>query len=133
MARDDKQTASIMIVDDDPGSLKLEADVLSSRGYSIIKAQDGSEALDLIKQKRPDLIVLDLVMPKSDGWRVCKKLKEDPAYKSIPIILMSVLIEQECETQALELGDAFLTKPFDTEKFLSTVRRLLSQGGEGRA
>ena len=115
----------ILIVEDDPQQMKFVSEILERKGFSILRASDGEEALELARSQKPDLILLDLVLPKTDGWRVCQKLKQDESYKAIPIVLMSGLIQEEYESQGAELGDAFLAKPVESEKLLGVVRQFL--------
>ena len=115
----------ILLVDDKPDNLQPIEAKLKTSGYEVITALDGEEGLRLAKAENPDLIILDIVLPKIDGWRVCQKLKKDELYKRIPIIMLSALIDEDYEKQAVELGDAYIGKPLDFEKLLAAVKRLL--------
>ncbi|HWE27084.1 MAG TPA: response regulator, partial [Polyangia bacterium] len=79
----------LLVVDDEPEINKLVARIFVKRGYRVTSALDGAEALASVKRDRPDLIMLDLNLPKIDGWEVCRQLKNDPATKSIPIIMLT--------------------------------------------
>ncbi len=113
-------TASILVVDDVPANLKLLAAKLQSEYYDVLMAKDGFEALDLAQQKKPDLILLDVMMPGIDGFETCKRMKADKDISHIPVIMVTALSEQADRVRGLEAGaDEFLTKPInDTSLFL---------------
>ena len=115
----------ILVVDDDPAILTMVAEKLKENGYAVVTAKDGEETLKVVSAEKPDLIILDLVLPKLDGWRVCQKLKRDELYKRIPIVLLSGLIDDESGIQSMEEGDAFLGKPINEKKMLTIVKGLL--------
>lgn len=125
MTADKRKT--ILAVDDDPAFLKLVETSLKAAGYEVITASDGDEAFKMAASSKPDLIVLDLLLPKMDGWRVCQKLKMDAALKPIPVILLSGLIEKEYPKQEMEAADAFLGKPVEFEKLLAVIKRLFGE------
>ena len=125
MTADKKKT--ILAVDDDPAFLRLVENNLKAAGYEVITASDGDEAFKMASSRKPDLVVLDLLLPKVDGWRVCQKLKMDPLCKHIPVILLSGLIEKEYPKQEMEAADAFLGKPVEFENLLATIKRLFAE------
>ncbi|PWB54847.1 MAG: hypothetical protein C3F06_03485 [Candidatus Methanoperedenaceae archaeon] len=103
----------ILIVDDDPVNIELLEGYLS-KDYDILKAFDGNEALSIVEENPPDIILLDLIMPGINGYQVCKKLKDDPKTNHIPIVIVTSLHETEDRNKAIEAGaDDFITKPFD--------------------
>lgn len=113
----------VLIVDDDPSILKFVSTNLTARGYAVTTAGDGSEALDLIDREMPDLIILDIMMPRVDGLTVCQRIRE---FSSVPIIILSAREQEEQKVQALDLGaDDYLTKPFGVRELLARVRAVL--------
>lgn len=117
----------ILVVDDEQNVLNTICKELKGAGYEVITAGDGESALTAARSQKPDLILMDLMLPKMDGWRVCQELKRDPQYQAIPIVMFSGLIDKDYERQATEVGDAFLAKPVDFKKLLPTVRGLLKE------
>jgi len=103
----------VLIVDDDPINIELLEGYLS-KDYDILKAYDGNEAIIIVEVNPPDIILLDLIMPGINGYKVCKKLKDDHKTNHIPIIIVTSLHETEDRNKAIEAGaDDFITKPFD--------------------
>ncbi|MFC1875615.1 response regulator transcription factor [Chloroflexota bacterium] len=114
---------SILIVDDDPKMIKLLQANLRARGYSVSIAQDGDEALELIEREFPDLIILDLLMPRLDGREVCRRLRE---WSDIPILVISALGQVRDKVACLELGvDDYLSKPFSIDELIARIIALL--------
>ncbi len=128
-------TAKILIVDDDPDIREALSLVLESKGYQVITAQDGLEGLATLKAELPDLLILDLLMPKMDGFAVCKEL-QDPRwskYRNIPILILTSVREEasrrryELET-GLELNvDDYVEKPIAPNILLDRVEKLVSK------
>jgi CheY-like chemotaxis protein len=126
----------ILVVDDDPDILEALFMILDSKGYTTVKAQNGLEALEMIKSEKPDMIILDLLMPKMDGFTVIKTLQEPEwaDYSSIPVLILTSVREDasrrryELET-GKDLGvDDYLEKPFSPNVLLQRVARLLKKG-----
>ena len=116
----------ILLVDDESGLLKVTLLRLNHSGYEAFGAADGQEGLDLVRQKMPDLIILDKVMPKMNGDEVARIVKKDEKLKKIPIILISAEVEN-MEQRASECGaDSYLPKPFDAKELLGMIEKLLS-------
>ncbi|MFC2017242.1 response regulator transcription factor [Chloroflexota bacterium] len=125
----------ILVVDDDPDILEALNMILESQGYQVVTARDGVEGLANLKAENPDLMVLDLMMPKMDGWAVCKEL-QDPRwskYKDIPILILTSVREEasrrryELET-GLELDvDDYVEKPVSPDILLERVKRLVER------
>ena len=118
----------LLIVDDEPELLLLIEARLKANGYEVFTAADGQTALELAKKKIPDLIILDIMLPKMDGYKVCGLLKKDTRYAHIPIILFTARAQTEDMRVGEEVGaDAFVTKPFDAQILLSKIDGLLGK------
>jgi len=129
--------AKILIVDDDPDMRLAIGSVLRSRSYDVIEAGDGEEALRKLKEEKPDLMLLDLLMPKMDGFAVVKELKNTQEnYSNIPILIISSIREEASHRRyELEVGheldvDEYIEKPIEPFILLERVQRLLSKGGK---
>jgi len=122
--------ASILIVEDVPNILELLEVTLKFKGYDVISARDGTEALEKIADQRPGVVVTDILMPRMDGFAFVQKLRTDPKTHNIPVIFLSATyVSPEDKAFAMSLGAAyFLEKPIDTEEFLLTVAELLTRG-----
>jgi len=121
----------ILVVDDDPDLVETVAMMLESKGCEVGRAYDGVEAEESIKERRPDLIVLDIMMPRKDGYVLCAELKSDDDTKDIPVILLTAVGEAVPTTtythrdgMATE-ADEYIPKPIDTESLWNTVNELL--------
>ena len=117
----------ILVVDDEPEMVDIIKNRLRHNGYEVITASDGIEGLEMAKRERPDLIVLDIMMPKLDGYHVCRMLKFDEKYRGISIVVLSALgIREESQLIAKEVGaDACLAKPYNADTLLNTIKELL--------
>jgi CheY-like chemotaxis protein len=120
----------ILVVEDVPHVLELLETTLRFKGYPVVTAHDGQEALEAIKQQKPALIVTDILMPKLDGFAMAHTLRKDPLLRQIPIIFLSATyVTPDDKNFALSLGAVrFMEKPIDTEDFLLTVAEILTQG-----
>jgi phosphoserine phosphatase RsbU/P len=117
----------ICIVDDNLVNRKLLAGILKKEGYELLEAEDGEEAIDVTLRELPDLVLLDIMMPKKDGYQVCEELKRDERSAHIPIIFLSAKTQVEDKIRGLELGGAdYVTKPFDRGEVLARVRTQLN-------
>ena len=113
----------ILIVEDDPNTIKLVSLYLGKDGHKVMSAQDGLEGLRLAREARPDLIVLDLMLPKLDGAELCRTLREE---SSVPVIMLTARVEEQDRLAGLELGaDDFVTKPFSPRELAARVRAVL--------
>jgi len=129
--------AKILIVDDDPDMRLAISSVLKSRSYEVFEARDGEEALSKLKEEKPDLMVLDLLMPRMDGFAVVKELKNaQEGYSNIPILIISSIREEASHRRyELEVGhkldvDEYIEKPIEPFILLERVQKLLSKGGK---
>jgi DNA-binding response OmpR family regulator len=119
-------SARILIVDDDPDIVELLRFALTEAGYSAVSAATGTEALAQVQRFSPDLIVLDLLLPESNGFTVCENLRRNPATASVPVIMITVLPGQFPRLVGAEAGvNAYLNKPFHLQELVSCVGDLL--------
>ena len=124
------ENLSILIVDDDPDILDGILMILESRDYHLRTARDGLQCLDLLKEEIPDLLILDLLMPRMDGWGVIRKVRSDPSYAGMPIMVLTTVIEDasrrryELETgQAMDI-QAYIEKPAKPGELLDMVEKI---------
>ena len=121
--------SKILIVDDESDLLEIMSAWLQDHGYEIVTAADGPSALEMAKKHHPELVILDLMLPKMDGYKVTALLKTDSRYSKIPILLFTAKAPQEEDQKMQEEAriDACLTKPFVPEAFLEKVRELIGK------
>ncbi|MFH1440656.1 MAG: response regulator [Candidatus Omnitrophota bacterium] len=116
----------ILLVDDEKDLVETVVFQLEASGYEVITAYDGQEALEKARKDNPDLIVLDLMLPKIDGYKVCRMLKFDEKYKNIPIIMFTARAQEQDKKLGLEVGaNGYITKPFELEVLLAKIKELL--------
>jgi DNA-binding response OmpR family regulator len=121
--------AKVLLVDDDPVILKLLQVNFEMEGYKVMTANDGVEGLEKARTERPDIVLLDIMMPRMDGLEVTKALKGDASTKDIPIILLSAKAQASDVQVGKDMGaDDYLTKPFDPLELLDRVNELLEGG-----
>jgi two-component system phosphate regulon response regulator PhoB len=121
----------ILVVDDEKDILELINYNLSSRGFEVSLAETGEKAIALAKTVKPDLIVLDLMLPGVDGIDVCRKLKEDQTTNTIPVIMLTAKGEESDIVTGLELGaDDYITKPFSPKVLIARIRAVLRRNSE---
>jgi len=118
----------ILVVDDEGELVKAIQIRLGQAGYESLVAYDGQEGLAKAQKEKPDLIILDLMLPKMDGYKVCGMLKNDTRYKKIPIIMLTARAQDTDEKTGLEVGaDAYITKPYKHEAVLAKIKELLKE------
>jgi len=116
----------ILVVDDTPKNVKLLADLLTVKGYSVVTAESGREALAQLEAERPDLVLLDVVMPEMSGYEVCRKIRENAATRILPVVMVTALDPAEERIKGIKAGaDDFLAKPINQAELLARVRSLL--------
>ena len=116
----------LLIVDDEKDFVRAIADRLEAKGFDIIEAFDGKEGLEKAYKEKPDVIVLDVMMPEMNGYDVCRKLKLDEKFKNTPVIMLTGKFQPNDVEFGKEMGaDAYLTKPLDLELLLHKVNALL--------
>ena len=117
----------ILVVEDSPTYLRQITDLLQEAGYQAIAAIDGEQALETAVRVNPDLIILDIILPKKNGFQVCRQLKTTPSTRDIKIIMLTSKMQDSDRFWGLKQGaDEYLTKPFVDEDLLANVKRLLS-------
>ncbi|HEY7453764.1 MAG TPA: response regulator [Thermoleophilaceae bacterium] len=121
-----RSPARILVADDTPANVRMLEMRLHHHGYEVVVARDGEEALALARETRPDLILLDIMMPKVDGIEVCRRLKADPSLPFMPIIMVTAMTDTKDVVAGFEAGgDDYLTKPVDQQALVARVRSML--------
>jgi two-component system alkaline phosphatase synthesis response regulator PhoP len=119
----------ILVVDDEIYIVHILDFSLGMEGYEVLTALDGEQALEKARAEKPDLIVLDIMMPKLDGYETCKRLKADPEIKDVPVILLSAKGRNVDQKIGFEVGaDDYITKPFSPRKLVERINAILGQG-----
>ena len=113
----------VLVVDDDPGIVKVVRAYLEREGFQVLVAFDGKKAMHIFRHDKPDLVVLDLMLPEMDGWDVCRALRKE---SEVPIIMLTARVEETDKLIGLELGaDDYVTKPFSPRELVARVRTVL--------
>ncbi|MBK6898946.1 MAG: response regulator [bacterium] len=116
----------ILIVDDEPYILSILDFSLDAEGYTVLQAADGDAALSLAADQQPDLVILDVMMPRLDGFETCRRLKADLRTKDIPVVLLTARNSREDRTRGRDCGaDGYITKPFSPQRLVDTVQTFL--------
>jgi DNA-binding response OmpR family regulator len=122
-------TRRILIVDDEPNIVTSLEFLMRGSDYDVLVARDGEEALGLAESFRPDLVLLDVMMPQRSGFDVCRSIRENPALRETKIVILTAKGRAVEKDKGLNLGaNAYVTKPFSTKELMTTVCRLLSGG-----
>ena len=118
----------ILIIEDEAGLVEMMKMRLEAADYEVISAFDGQEGLDVAKKEKPDLIILDLMLPKMDGYKVCGLLKKDARYAKIPVIIFTARAQEEDVKLGEEVNaDAYIIKPFEPQVLLAKIKELLNR------
>ena len=124
----------ILIVEDSPLNMKLLEMVLRAKSYTLLKATDGKEALDIAVREQPDLIIMDIQLPKMSGLEVARRLRETPAFSHTPIIAITAYAMKGDKERVIESGcDAYLSKPINTRELPEVIAEMLLQRQKDRA
>jgi twitching motility two-component system response regulator PilG len=116
----------ILIVEDEESLLKLESILLSSKGYNVTGVMDGKSALEEVQANKPDLVILDIMLPVIDGFEVCRQIKENSETCHIPVIMLTAKKNSQDFAHGQQVGsDAYITKPFKSSKVLDTIQELI--------
>lgn len=120
------EKVKVLVVDDDTNVINIVRDSLPSNAYEILEAANGKEALGMVFAESPDIMVLDIMMPDMDGYRVCEELKEHDSTKDMPIIILSAKTSVEDKLKAMDIGiDDYMVKPFDPRELNARIRMRL--------
>lgn len=130
----DNYKGNILVVDDEISIRDFLNTFLSTQGYEVVTANDGVDALEKTAHFLPDLVISDVVMPRMNGLELCKKLRQNERTESVPILIMTALLDQDIRSKAIELQVIdILNKPFSLNKLLDTVQNTLDQSNHKRA
>lgn len=118
----------ILVVEDEESLLKLESILLTSKGYEVIGVPNGKAALDAIDKQKPDLVLLDIMLPEIDGFEVCRRIKSNQQTRDIPVIMLTAKKSREDMTRGENVGaDWYITKPFKSAMVIETIQRFLAK------
>ncbi len=118
----------VLVCDDEPYIVESVSYVVRKAGFSVVVAEDGEEALAAAKREKPDLIFLDIMMPRLSGHEVCRKVKEDPETRDAYVVMLTARGQEEDERKAMEAGaDEFMTKPFSPRKMRAKLQEVLGE------
>ena len=120
--------AKILVVDDEPDTLLLVTRFLESAGHQVITARDGEQALQEIYKERPQIVLLDVLLPQKDGYQICREVKADDKVRETTIIMLTVKAFEKDRAQGFQAGaDHYVTKPFSGEALLRLIENILSE------
>ncbi len=124
----------ILVVDDDKKIVRLVRSYLEQAGYQVLTAYDGETALHTIRREKPDLVVLDLMLPDQDGWEITRLVRSEASLADLPVIMLTARVEDTDKIVGLELGaDDYISKPFNPREVVARVRAVLRRVGSGAA
>ena len=122
MGYDSPMSYKILVADDEPPIVRLMECILARHGHQMLIAVNGEQALEMVREHAPDLILLDIMMPRIDGYEVARTLRADPQFARMPIIMLSAKAQEEDIQRGMEVGvDAYITKPFSPEHLVEVV------------
>jgi len=125
-------SAKLLVVDDTAMNVKMLADILAFKGYEVVTAAGGKEGLAKVESEKPDLVLLDVMMPDKDGFEVCRQIKQDGRTKAIPVIFLTAKGGGEALAEGFESGAVmYINKPFTANKLLTIVNTMLEQAEAG--
>jgi DNA-binding response OmpR family regulator len=117
---------TILLVDHDNAIVKFVTLILENEGYRVVTASDGEDALDKVRQARPDLLLLEIILPHKNGYQVCREVKEDKVLRTLPVVFLSAKSQPSDRFWAKRVGaEGFVAKPFDPGELLREIRVLL--------
>lgn len=123
----DCQDKTILVVEDNPANRKLVIDLLELSGFRVVSATDGATALDILDSTTPDLILLDINLPRMSGLEVFQKIKERPHLGGVTVVALTALAMKDDKSKILNQGfDEYISKPIDTREFIARVKQLVS-------
>jgi DNA-binding response OmpR family regulator len=119
-------SSRILIVDDEPNIILSLEFLMKREGFEVLVAGDGERALQAMAEQRPDLVILDVMMPKLNGFEVCQRIRAQPDWRGVPVLMLTAKGHETEMKKGLALGaDAYVTKPFSTRALVAEIRRLL--------
>ena len=122
----ERTMSKVLIVDDEPNILLSLEFLMKKQGYKVFIARDGEEAMDIINEEVPEIVVLDIMMPQVDGYEVCTYIKASPSFQHIKVIFLTAKTKPEDIEKGKEIGaDAYMTKPFSTRNLMKKVKEML--------
>jgi DNA-binding response OmpR family regulator len=126
--------AHVLVVDDEPEIVKMVQKIMEARGHRVSVARDGHEAIELAQREAPDVMILDLNLPKLDGFEVCRRLKSEPPTKNIPIVMLTAAyVSVEDAERGVGVGaDEYVVKPFLREVLVHNVERLIEESAAAK-
>jgi DNA-binding response OmpR family regulator len=125
------QAKRVVCIEDEPEMIDLVRLILGRKGFQVIGANGGIEGLDTVRREKPDLVLLDLMMPDMDGWEVYQQMKADPALRDIPVVVVTAKAQSIDKVLGLHIAkvDDYITKPFGPQELLESVAKILGDGG----
>ncbi len=124
----------VLVVDDDPAIVKILRGYLEQASYQVLSAHDGNTAMSLLRREKPDLLILDLMLPDRDGWEITRLIRADGELGTMPILMLTARVDDTDKIVGLELGaDDYVTKPFNAREVVARVRALLRRSRMGSA
>ncbi len=121
------ETKSVVCIEDEPEMIDLVRLILGRKGFNVIGANGGIDGLDTVRRVKPDLVLLDLMMPDMDGWEVYQQIKADPGLRSIPVVVVTAKAQSIDKVLGLHIAkvDDYITKPFGPQELLESVEKIL--------